>query len=141
MNIHEFQAKQLLKQFGAPVSNGVVIYSPNEIQLFNKILNKLIEQDNEMTFRDVEDCIDNNLKMKSPEWNSALMKFEKAKWLSRDGPRGYWEIGIRSHLELQPIIEAQLLAKLTSSNDDGDGYSQADALEAARLELPQIIVY
>ena len=32
MNIHEFQAKQLLKQFGAPVSNGVVIYSPNEIK-------------------------------------------------------------------------------------------------------------
>ena len=31
MNIHEFQAKQLLKQFGAPVSNGVVIFSPNEI--------------------------------------------------------------------------------------------------------------
>jgi succinyl-CoA synthetase beta subunit len=31
MNIHEFQAIQLLKQFGAPVSNGVVIFSPNEI--------------------------------------------------------------------------------------------------------------
>ena len=61
--------------------------------------------------------------------------------LSWVGTDLYWEIGIRSHLELQPIIEAQLLAKLTSSNDDGDGYSQADALEAARLELPQIIVY
>ena len=38
MNIHEFQAKQLLKQFGAPVSNGVVIYSPNEIK--KKIIQK-----------------------------------------------------------------------------------------------------
>ncbi len=31
MNIHEHQAKELLKEFGAPVSNGVVIFSINEI--------------------------------------------------------------------------------------------------------------
>ena len=32
MNIHEHQAKEILKEFGAPVSNGVVIFSPNEIK-------------------------------------------------------------------------------------------------------------
>ena len=32
MNIHEHQAKEILKDFGAPVSNGVVIYSTNEIK-------------------------------------------------------------------------------------------------------------
>ena len=26
MNIHEHQAKEILKEFGAPVSNGVVIF-------------------------------------------------------------------------------------------------------------------
>ena len=31
MNIHEHQAKEILKDFGAPVSTGVVIYSKNEI--------------------------------------------------------------------------------------------------------------
>ena len=31
MNIHEHQAKEILKEFGAPVSNGVVIYSTDEI--------------------------------------------------------------------------------------------------------------
>ena len=31
MNIHEHQAKEILKEFGAPVSNGVVILSLNEI--------------------------------------------------------------------------------------------------------------
>ncbi len=31
MNIHEHQAKEILREFGAPVSNGVVIYSINEI--------------------------------------------------------------------------------------------------------------
>ena len=31
MNIHEHQAKDILREFGAPVSNGVVIYSLNEI--------------------------------------------------------------------------------------------------------------
>ena len=32
MNIHEHQAKEILKDFGVPVSNGVVIYSINEIK-------------------------------------------------------------------------------------------------------------
>ena len=31
MNIHEHQAKQILKDYGAPVSNGVVILSLEEI--------------------------------------------------------------------------------------------------------------
>jgi len=31
MNIHEYQAKELLKQFGVNVSNGVVILSTDEI--------------------------------------------------------------------------------------------------------------
>ena len=38
MNIHEHQAKEILKEFGAPVSNGVVILSINEI---NKQIKKL----------------------------------------------------------------------------------------------------
>ncbi|MBN9016516.1 MAG: ADP-forming succinate--CoA ligase subunit beta [Rhizobiales bacterium] len=32
MNIHEYQAKALLKSFGAPVSNGVAIFSPAEAE-------------------------------------------------------------------------------------------------------------
>ena len=32
MNIHEHQAKEILKEFGAPVSNGVVIFSLDEIK-------------------------------------------------------------------------------------------------------------
>jgi len=32
MNIHEYQAKKLLKQFEAPVSNGIVIFSLDEIK-------------------------------------------------------------------------------------------------------------
>jgi succinyl-CoA synthetase beta subunit len=32
MNIHEHQAKDILKEFGAPVSNGIVIFSDKEIK-------------------------------------------------------------------------------------------------------------
>ena len=32
MNIHEHQAKEILKEFGAPVSNGVVITTLSEIK-------------------------------------------------------------------------------------------------------------
>ena len=31
MNIHEHQAKELIAEFGAPISKGVVIYNLNEI--------------------------------------------------------------------------------------------------------------
>ena len=37
MNIHEYQAKKILSEFGAPVSKGIVIFSINEIN--KKILN------------------------------------------------------------------------------------------------------
>ena len=39
MNIHEHQGKQLLKEFGAPVSRGVVIFSLDEIDKKIKELN------------------------------------------------------------------------------------------------------
>ena len=32
MNIHEHQAKKLLKDYGAPVSNGIVVFNLDEIQ-------------------------------------------------------------------------------------------------------------
>ena len=31
MNIHEYQAKEILKEYGAPVSNGVVVLSAEEV--------------------------------------------------------------------------------------------------------------
>ena len=37
MNIHEHQAKKILKDFGAPVSKGIVIYKIDEIS--EKLLN------------------------------------------------------------------------------------------------------
>ena len=38
MNIHEHQAKELLSEFGAPVSRGIVIYNLSDI---DKKINKL----------------------------------------------------------------------------------------------------
>ena len=32
MNIHEHQAKEILREYGAPVSKGVVIFSIDEIK-------------------------------------------------------------------------------------------------------------
>ena len=41
MNIHEHQAKEILKEFGAPISNGVVILSLEEIkQKISKLKSK-----------------------------------------------------------------------------------------------------
>ena len=38
MNIHEHQAKEILEEFGAPVTNGIAIFKPQEI---NEKINKL----------------------------------------------------------------------------------------------------
>ena len=37
MNIHEYQAKKILKDYGAPISNGILIENLDEIS--EKILN------------------------------------------------------------------------------------------------------
>ena len=39
MNIHEYQAKKILKKYGAPVSDGVVIFNLSEITSKIKQLN------------------------------------------------------------------------------------------------------
>ena len=39
MNIHEYQAKQILKDFGAPVSKGVLVVSLSEVEEKAKQLN------------------------------------------------------------------------------------------------------
>ena len=39
MNIHEYQAKEILRQFGVPVPKGVVIFNPSEISEKIKKLN------------------------------------------------------------------------------------------------------
>ena len=38
MNIHEYQAKELLKKFGVPVPNGVVAFSADEALEKSKLL-------------------------------------------------------------------------------------------------------
>ena len=37
MNIHEYQAKDLLKEFGAPVPKGIVVYDIEEVSQKIKI--------------------------------------------------------------------------------------------------------
>ncbi len=32
MNIHEYQAKDILREYGAPVSSGIIVKSKNEIE-------------------------------------------------------------------------------------------------------------
>ena len=41
MNIHEYQAKDLLKEFGAPVPNGAVVFKINDLDEKIKLLNTL----------------------------------------------------------------------------------------------------
>ena len=40
MNIHEYQAKEILKEFGAPVSRGIVVSSADEIKKISQLDDK-----------------------------------------------------------------------------------------------------
>ena len=42
MNIHEHQAKEILKEYDAPVSNGVVIFSIDQIEKKIKVDSSII---------------------------------------------------------------------------------------------------
>ena len=42
MNIHEYQAKQLLKKFGVPVLDGGVAYTPTEAETIAKGLKSAV---------------------------------------------------------------------------------------------------
>ncbi len=43
MNIHEHQAKKILKEFGAPISDGVVILNLKDIDTEVKKLNEILD--------------------------------------------------------------------------------------------------
>jgi succinyl-CoA synthetase beta subunit len=43
MNIHEYQAKELLKKFGVPIPKGVVTFSVEETLEKAKLLKRIIE--------------------------------------------------------------------------------------------------
>ena len=45
MNIHEHQAKDLLKEFGAPVSKGFVITSLKDVEDLKDRLEEILEED------------------------------------------------------------------------------------------------
>ena len=43
MNIHEYQAKELLKKFGIPVPYGVVAFSTEEVMQKIKLKNQVVK--------------------------------------------------------------------------------------------------
>ena len=55
MNIHEHQAKEILKEFGAPVSKGIVIFSLNELDEKFKELKSLVVSYNKDKDKEIND--------------------------------------------------------------------------------------
>ena len=99
MNIHEHQAKEILKEFEAPVSNGIVIFSTDEINEKVKQLNKDIENI-KLKFSIIKKISEKNM------WLNDLNDFSKLVTLAND--RNGWmslftarHIARRSHRNLK----------------------------------------
>ena len=127
------------KEFGA-----MHHYQPKEVLLFNHLLQKLIRigrENNRLGQININEANtvskDAELGLSGVQISSTVERLEQAGWLTRDNYRGYIQIGIRSYLELQPVLEAAHAAV------DGDAGIHDDeaAKSATRAFLPQVIMY
>jgi hypothetical protein len=142
-------------------------FNPKEIQLFSALIQKLVEEE-EMTFHDVEDM--DGVPLRGLELTAALLKFEEGYWLSRANKRSLWQLGIRTYLELNPMLETAMNAiqireaepaRRREPTEEGGGdegeatatgrsalspspsqsQSQSQSVQSLRDRLPRIIVY
>ena len=56
MNIHEHQAKKVLKEFGAPVPNGIVVYTIDEISKNIQTLKSKSTKNREIRTKSTNSC-------------------------------------------------------------------------------------
>jgi len=70
---------------------------------------------------------------KSSELTSALAKLESGGWLTRSGARGYWELGMRTFLELKPVVTAVRARSRVAGGEEEEEEEDAD--------VPHVIVY
>jgi hypothetical protein len=92
-------------------------FNPKEIQLFSMLIQKLVEEE-EMTYHDIEDM--DGVPLRGLELTAAVAKFEEGYWISRANKRSLYQLGIRTYLELNPMLETAM-----------------NAIQAAREQEPQ----
>ena len=118
------------KEFGST-------FDEQEIKLFADIIPILL-RDKVMSYADVENA--NHSKIAKSHVAAVLKKLHEEGWLGREQLRGYWELGIRSFLELKTHFES-ILVQVTPIEDEWDDEKVAEAQAAAKLELPTVIMY
>ena len=74
------------------------------------------------------------ISFKGTELTAALAKLETGGWLTRSGARGYWELGMRTWLELKPVVLAARAGR-------GKGGGEERDEEGAEADMPHVIVY
>ena len=151
--IANMEEDDVAKDYGLGTS-----FTVKEVELFTVVLQTLV-QNGIMNMFEVAELAKN---MTHVEVSNTIEKLESAGWLSRDrNERGYLEIGIRSYLELQSVIESATLDKIENEEDiivpasimddddsqdrllaeQGRSARKMTARENAQSKLPQILIY
>ena len=118
------------KEFGSSLDE-------QEVKLFADLIPHLLEKG----IMNVEDCERaNTSKIHKSRVSSVLKKLQEERWLGRESNTGYWELGIRSYLELKTHLESILLNSLPL-NDDVDAEKLKQLQNEAKDTLPQVILY
>ena len=118
------------KEFGSGLEE-------QEIKLFADLIPVLLEKG----VMNHEDCeYANTSKIAKSRVSSVLKKLHEEGWLGREPHRGYWELGVRSYLELKSHLESILLNGL-DVNEDIDKEMLLQMQNEAKDVLPQVIMY
>lgn len=118
------------KEFGSSLDE-------DEVKLFADLIPHLLEK----SVMNIEDCERaNTTKIQKSRVSSVLKKLHEEGWLGRESNRGYWELGIRSYLELKAHFESILLSGL-HVGDDTDAEKLQQRQNEAKDALPQVILY
>ena len=128
VNLEEdFVSKEYGTSFGEP-----------EIKLFSDLIPQLLDK-KVMSMFDVETCT-KNISLSASRKAEVLLDLETEGWLQREDERGYWELGMRSYLELKAHMEAVLVNGVPvqdGMDDDAIAKLQAEAKDS----LPTVLLY
>lgn len=113
-------------------------FGENEVKLFSELIPQLLDK-KVLSMFDVETCT-KEVNLPASRKAEVMDDLEAEGWLQREGERGFWELGMRSYLELKTHMEAILVNGVPveeGMDDDTIAKLQAEAKDA----LPTVLLY
>jgi hypothetical protein len=124
------------KEFGSS-------FTEPEVKVFADIIPHLLKDD-VMSYADVERA-GSASKLTRTHVADLLSRLESEGWMQREQNHGWWQLGLRSHLELKGHLESVLLSGLEQQQEEEatplDGDELLKKQDELRDSLPTVLLY